>query len=111
MTTSDEAFCHDHIQHPLMWCDEKRRLVERKNAEESMRMWRRRKTEELARKEKDKQEVSLKKKRPNETNCKRLRNKMKKYANHLQQMKWLCHKALQCDLVLSQKRRYISKDL
>lgn len=108
MTTSDEAFCHDHIQHPLMWCDEKRRLVERKNAEESMRMWRRRKTEELARKEKDKQEVSLKK-RPNETNCKRLRNKMKKYANHLQQMKWLCHKALQCDLVLSQKRRYISK--
>ncbi|XP_075163147.1 LOW QUALITY PROTEIN: uncharacterized protein LOC142235771 [Haematobia irritans] len=56
MTTSDEAFCHDHIQHPLMWCDEKRRLVERKNAEESMRMWRRRKTEEIARKEKDKQE-------------------------------------------------------
>ncbi|XP_013116737.2 uncharacterized protein LOC106094095 isoform X2 [Stomoxys calcitrans] len=56
MTTSDEAFCHDHIQHPLMWCDEKRRLVERKNAEESMRMWRRRKTEEMARKEKDKQE-------------------------------------------------------
>ncbi|XP_058976277.1 uncharacterized protein LOC101892239 isoform X2 [Musca domestica] len=56
MTTSDEAFCHDHIEHPLMWCDEKRRLVERKNAEESMRMWRRRKTEEMARKEKDKQE-------------------------------------------------------
>lgn len=59
MTTSDEAFCHDHIEHPLMWCDEKRRLVERKNAEESMRMWRRRKTEEMARKEKDKQEVSM----------------------------------------------------
>lgn len=60
MTTSDEmgAFCHDHIQHPLMWCDEKKRLVERKNAEESLRMWRRRKAEECARKEKDKQEVS-----------------------------------------------------
>ncbi|KNC30700.1 hypothetical protein FF38_11659 [Lucilia cuprina] len=58
MTTSDEAaaFCHDHIQHPLMWCDEKRRLVERRNAEESLRMWRRRKAEEMARKEKDKQE-------------------------------------------------------
>ncbi|KAH8272649.1 hypothetical protein KR044_008479 [Drosophila immigrans] len=58
MTTSDElgSFCHDHIQHPLMWCDEKRRLVERKNAEESLRMWRRRKAEECARKEKDKQE-------------------------------------------------------
>ncbi|EDV93944.1 GH19602 [Drosophila grimshawi] len=58
MTTSDEmgAFCHDHIQHPLMWCDEKKRLVERKNAEESLRMWRRRKAEECARKEKDKQE-------------------------------------------------------
>ena len=61
MTTSDEtgAFCHDHIEHPLMWCDEKRRLVERKNAEESLRMWRRRKTEEMARKEKEKQEVSI----------------------------------------------------
>lgn len=61
MTTSDEAgtFCHDHIQHPLMWCDEKRRLVERRNAEESLRMWRRRKAEEMARKEKDKQEVSV----------------------------------------------------
>lgn len=62
MTTSDEMgmggnFCHDHIQHPLMWCDEKKRLVERKNAEESLRMWRRRKAEECARKEKDKQEV------------------------------------------------------
>ncbi|XP_030376515.1 AF4/FMR2 family member 4 [Scaptodrosophila lebanonensis] len=58
MTTSDEmgTFCHDHIQHPLMWCDEKKRLVERKNAEESLRMWRRRKAEEVARKEKDKQE-------------------------------------------------------
>ncbi|XP_060648048.1 uncharacterized protein LOC132785788 [Drosophila nasuta] len=58
MTTSDEmgSFCHDHIQHPLMWCDEKKRLVERKNAEESLRMWRRRKAEECARKEKDKQE-------------------------------------------------------
>ncbi|ALC47962.1 CG15564 [Drosophila busckii] len=58
MTTSDEigTFCHDHIQHPLMWCDEKKRLVERKNAEESLRMWRRRKAEECARKEKDKQE-------------------------------------------------------
>lgn len=41
-----------------MWCDEKKRLVERKNAEESLRMWRRRKAEECARKEKDKQEVS-----------------------------------------------------
>lgn len=61
MTTSDEAgaFCHDHIEHPLMWCDEKRRLVERKNAEESLRMWRRRKAEEMARKEKEKQEVSM----------------------------------------------------
>lgn len=59
MTTSDEmgTFCHDHIQHPLMWCDDKKRLVERKNAEESLRMWRRRKAEENARKEKDKQEV------------------------------------------------------
>ncbi|XP_030244723.1 uncharacterized protein LOC115564497 isoform X1 [Drosophila navojoa] len=58
MTTSDEmgTFCHDHIQHPLMWCDDKKRLVERKNAEESLRMWRRRKAEENARKEKDKQE-------------------------------------------------------
>ncbi|XP_068157365.1 uncharacterized protein [Drosophila tropicalis] len=59
MTTSDEMggnFCHDHIQHPLMWCEEKKRLVERKNAEESLRMWRRRKAEECARKEKDKQE-------------------------------------------------------
>lgn len=60
MTTSDEmgTFCHDHIQHPLMWCDDKKRLVERKNAEESLRMWRRRKAEESARKEKDKQEVN-----------------------------------------------------
>ncbi|XP_053954242.1 uncharacterized protein LOC128860627 [Anastrepha ludens] len=55
MTTSDE-FCRDHYEHPLMWCDEKKRLVERKNAEESMRMWRRRKAEEVARKEKDKAE-------------------------------------------------------
>ncbi|XP_064544334.1 uncharacterized protein LOC135432445 isoform X2 [Drosophila montana] len=50
------TFCHDHIQHPLMWCDDKKRLIERKNAEESLRMWRRRKAEECARKEKDKQE-------------------------------------------------------
>ncbi|XP_011193274.2 uncharacterized protein LOC105219048 isoform X1 [Zeugodacus cucurbitae] len=55
MTTSDE-FCRDHYEHPLLWCDEKKRLVERKNAEESMRMWRRRKAEEVARKEKDKAE-------------------------------------------------------
>lgn len=57
MTTSDE-FCRDHYEHPLLWCDDKKRLVERKNAEESMRMWRRRKAEEVARKEKDKAEVS-----------------------------------------------------
>ncbi|XP_012162405.1 uncharacterized protein LOC101455140 [Ceratitis capitata] len=55
MTTSDE-FCRDHYEHPLLWCDDKKRLVERKNAEESMRMWRRRKAEEVARKEKDKAE-------------------------------------------------------
>ncbi|XP_067632310.1 uncharacterized protein [Eurosta solidaginis] len=55
MTTSDE-FCRDHYEHPLMWCEDKKRLVERKNAEESMRMWRRRKAEEVARKEKDKAE-------------------------------------------------------
>uniref|UniRef100_A0A1B0BMH9 Uncharacterized protein n=1 Tax=Glossina palpalis gambiensis TaxID=67801 RepID=A0A1B0BMH9_9MUSC len=58
MTTSDEmgTFCHDHIEHPLLWCEDKKRLIERKNAEESLRMWRRRKAEELARKEREKQE-------------------------------------------------------
>ncbi|CAD6992492.1 unnamed protein product [Ceratitis capitata] len=59
MTTSDE-FCRDHYEHPLLWCDDKKRLVERKNAEESMRMWRRRKAEEVARKEKDKAEMIFK---------------------------------------------------
>ncbi|XP_037943600.1 uncharacterized protein LOC119676432 [Teleopsis dalmanni] len=58
MTTSDETanFCHDHYEHPLLWCEEKKRLIERKNAEESLRMWRRRKAEEMARKEREKQE-------------------------------------------------------
>lgn len=67
MTTSDEmggggVFCQDHFQHPVptvMWCEEKKRLVERSNAEESLRMWRRRKAEEIARKERDKQEVCI----------------------------------------------------
>ena len=54
------TFCYDHYEHPLLWCEEKKRLMERKNAEESMRMWRRKKAEEMARTEKDKQEVSIK---------------------------------------------------
>ena len=62
MTTSDEMgnFCHDHVAAPSLWCNEKKRLVERKNAEDSMRMWRRRKAEEMARKDREKQEVCFK---------------------------------------------------
>lgn len=55
-------FCQEHFQHPVssvMWCEDNhlKRLIERNNAEESLRIWRRRKAEELARKERDKKEV------------------------------------------------------
>lgn len=56
----DGVFCQKHSKHSIssgMWCEEKKRLIEKNNAEESLRLWRRRKAEEFARKERDKKEV------------------------------------------------------
>ncbi|XP_037902954.1 uncharacterized protein LOC119646548 isoform X2 [Hermetia illucens] len=50
------TFCFDQYDHPLLWCEEKKRLVERQNAAESVRAWQRKKAEEQAQKERDKKE-------------------------------------------------------
>lgn len=30
------SFCHDQFEHPLLWCDDKRRTVERQEAQQSL---------------------------------------------------------------------------
>ena len=51
------TFCFDQYDHPLLWCDEKKRFVERQNADDSLRQWRQKKAEESCRKDQDKREV------------------------------------------------------
>lgn len=39
-------FCHDDYDHPLLWCDGKRRLVERQNAAQAQVLVRQQKEDE-----------------------------------------------------------------
>lgn len=32
------SFCHDQYEHPLLWCDDKRRAVERQDAQQSLQL-------------------------------------------------------------------------
>lgn len=32
------SFCHDQYEHPLLWCDDKRRAVERQEAQQSQQL-------------------------------------------------------------------------
>lgn len=45
-------------QNSFLMCDDRKKVMERQNAEESLRMWRRKKAEEIATKEQDKVEVN-----------------------------------------------------
>lgn len=46
-------------QNSFLMCEDRKRVMERQNAEESLRMWRRKKAEEIATKEQDKIEVNI----------------------------------------------------
>lgn len=50
-------FCHDQYDHPLLWCDDKRRAEERKIAQESLSVVRHRRDEQEAQKVRDVREV------------------------------------------------------
>lgn len=45
------------FQNSYVMCEDRKKVLERQNAEESLRMWRRKKAEEIATKEQDKIEV------------------------------------------------------
>lgn len=36
MVAGMAQFCHDQYDHPLLWCNEKRRAEERRNARDSL---------------------------------------------------------------------------
>lgn len=52
-------FCYDQYEHPLLWCDEKRRLVERKDLNEGLREVKRRKEAERVKIVRDRNEVNF----------------------------------------------------
>ncbi|KAJ6638525.1 hypothetical protein Bhyg_11261, partial [Pseudolycoriella hygida] len=49
-------FCHDQYDHPLLWCEDKRRAEERRVAKESLLLVKHRKEAEQAKKLKDRNE-------------------------------------------------------
>lgn len=51
-------FCHDQYDHPLLWCDDKRRVEERRNARESLVIVEQRKEAQELKKARDVNEVS-----------------------------------------------------
>lgn len=46
-------------QNNFLMCEDRKKVMERQNAEESLRMWRRKKAEEIATREQDKLEVNI----------------------------------------------------
>lgn len=52
-------FCHDQYDHPLLWCEEKRRAEERKVAKESLVLVKHRREAEQAKRIRDRNEVML----------------------------------------------------
>ncbi|XP_055389249.1 uncharacterized protein LOC129618490 [Condylostylus longicornis] len=52
------TFCYDQYEHPLLWCDEKKKFVEKKNADESMMQWRQKRIEEKTKQQRDKLEYT-----------------------------------------------------
>lgn len=50
--------CHDQYEHPLLWCEGKRRAEEKRIAEESWNLVQKRKVESEARKARECNEVS-----------------------------------------------------
>lgn len=53
-------FCHDQYEHPLLWCDDKRRAVERVEAQKSLVLVKQRKESARIKDIVDKNEVSFK---------------------------------------------------
>ena len=51
------SFCHDSYEHPLLWCDDKRRAVERVEAKHSIAVVKQRKEAAQFKKIKDQNEV------------------------------------------------------
>lgn len=52
-------FCHDQYDHPLLWCDEKRRAEERKIAQDSLAIVRQHRENQESRKVHDLREVGI----------------------------------------------------
>lgn len=50
-------YCHDQYDHPLLWCDDKRRAEERKIAQESIAEARQRRQDDEAKKTRELREV------------------------------------------------------
>lgn len=50
-------FCHDDYDHPLLWCDGKRRLVERQIAVQSQALLRQQKDDERSKRVAEQREV------------------------------------------------------
>lgn len=50
-------FCHDQYEHPLLWCDDKRRAVERAEAKQSLVLVKQRKESARIKEIIDKNEV------------------------------------------------------
>lgn len=53
--------CHDHYDHPLLWCEPKRRAEEKRIAEESWHLVQQRKEQAETQKYRDYNEVSASK--------------------------------------------------
>lgn len=50
--------CHDQYDHPLLWCEAKRRAEEKRIADESIVLVQRRRQQKESQKQRDTQEVS-----------------------------------------------------
>lgn len=50
--------CHDQFDHPLLWCESKRRVVEKRIAEESRILGQQRKEQAQVQKQRDYNDVS-----------------------------------------------------
>lgn len=55
----EEGFCHDDYEHPLLWCEGKRRAEEKKIVQTGLEEARRHKDEIRENKTKEVQEVSF----------------------------------------------------
>lgn len=53
------SFCHDQFEHPLLWCDDKRRAVERQEAQQSLVEVRHRKEAEKLKTIHERNEVNM----------------------------------------------------